>query len=229
MNTSVVKFLAAIALATSFALLTPNGAQAAAMLRPGDRGPEVKFLQERLQSLGYHIPSADGVYGGMTEAAVEEFQSNNGLASDGVVGYETWEALRSGSSQTSRGQRSQYLIDNIIKTSKRFQGVPYLWGGDTPQGFDCSGFTQYVFRLNGINLPRTADAQYQLGVPVSYDNLQLGDMVFFSTYAPGPSHNGIYIGNGLFINSSSSRGVSIARMDNSYWASRYIGTKRIIR
>jgi len=103
-----------------------------------------------------------------------------------------------------------------------------LWGGDTPQGFDCSGFTQYVFRLNGINLPRTADLQCELGASVSYNNLQPGDMVFFTTYAPGPLHNGIYIGNGLFINSSSSSGVGIARMDNSYWAPRYVGAKRII-
>lgn len=224
----VSKVIATIAFAT-FALVAPTGAEAAEIIRPGDRGSEVTFLQQRLQNIGYNIPSADGVYGKLTEEAVEDFQVNNGLDVDGIVGYETWDALRSGSNQTSRGQRSRSLIDNIIQTSKRFQGVPYLWGGDTPQGFDCSGFTQYVFRLNGINLPRTADLQYELGVPVSYDNLQPGDMVFFTTYEPGPSHNGIYLGNGLFINSSSSRGVSIARMDNSYWASRYIGAKRIIR
>ncbi len=229
MNRFIPRIIASITIAISFALLTPVGAQAAEIIRPGDRGSEVTFLQERLQSLGYSIPSVDGVYGNLTKAAVEDFQAKNGLSADGIVGYQTWDALRSGNSQVSRGQRSGYLIENIIQTGKRFQGVPYLWGGDTPQGFDCSGFTQYVFKLNGINLPRTADAQYELGVSVSYDNLQPGDMVFFTTYAPGPSHNGIYIGNGLFINSSSSRGVSIARMDNSYWAPRYIGAKRILR
>jgi len=227
-NKFVPKVIVAIALA-SFALVTPGGAEAAEMIRPGDRGSGVTFLQERLQSLGYSIPRADGVYGNLTEAAVEEFQASNGLNADGIVGYQTWDALGRGNSQASRGQRSRSLNDNIIQTSKRFQGVPYLWGGDTPQGFDCSGFTQYVFRLNGINLPRTADLQYELGASVSYNNLQPGDMVFFTTYEPGPSHNGIYLGNGLFINSSSSRGVSIARMDNSYWAPRYIGAKRIIR
>ena len=228
MNKFVPKIIVGIAL-VSFTLLAPGGAEAAEIIRPGDKGYEVTFLQERLQSLGYSIASIDGVYGNETEVAVGSFQANNGLDADGIVGYQTWDALRSGNGQASRGQRSRSLIDNIIQTSKRFQGIPYLWGGDTPQGFDCSGFTQYVFRLNGINLPRTADAQYELGVSVSYDNLQPGDMVFFTTYEPGPSHNGIYIGNGLFINSSSSRGVSIARMDNSYWAARYIGAKRIIR
>lgn len=229
MQNFVSKVVASIAVTASIAFLFPGGVEATDILRPGDRGTEVKFLQERLQSLGYSIPRADGIYGSMTEEAVEEFQASNGLTTDGIVGHQTWEALRNGSGQVSRGQRSRYLVDNIIQTAKQLQGVPYLWGGTTPQGFDCSGFMQYVFRLNGINLPRTADLQYELGVPVRYNNLQPGDMVFFTTYAPGPSHNGIYIGNGLFINSSSSRGVSIARMDNPYWAPRYIGAKRIIR
>ena len=228
MSKVVQKVIVAIVL-TAFSLLTPGRAETSEVIHPGDQGSEVLFIQERLQNLGYDIPSADGVYGHLTKATVEDFQANNGIDADGIVGNQTWDALQSGSSQVSRGQRSQYLGGNIIQTSKRLQGVPYQWGGDTPQGFDCSGFTQYVFRLNGINLPRSADAQYELGISVSYDNLQPGDIVFFSTYEPGPSHNGIYIGNGLFINSSSSRGVSIARMDNSYWAPRYIGGRRIIR
>lgn len=198
------------------------------MLRPGDVGSEVRFLQERLQTLGYAVSGVDGEFGAGTKQAVENFQASNGLRADGVVGEQTWAALRGGE-QASRGRLDSRLIDNIIQTGKQLQGVPYLWGGTTPRGFDCSGFTQYVFALNGVNLPRTADAQYEMGVPVSYDNLQPGDMVFFSTYEPGPSHNGIYIGGGLFINSSSSRGVSIASLDNAYWAARYIGAKRIIR
>ena len=229
MKQYVAKSITPILLVIFFILFAASGAEAANVLRPGDRGSEVTFLQDRLQSLGYDITAADGVYGKVTEMAVKSFQASNGLDDDGIVGSQTWDALRSGSGEVSRGQRGRYLIDNIIQTSKNFQGVPYLWGGNTPQGFDCSGFTQYIFRLNGINLPRTADEQYEVGMPVSYDNLQPGDMVFFTTYAPGPSHNGIYLGNGLFINSSSSRGVSIARMDNEYWAPRYIGAKRIIR
>lgn len=208
----------------------PSISEAANIVRLGDRGGEVTFIQERLQSLGYQIPAADGIYGSITAAAVKEFQLDTGLAADGIVGQRTWDALRNGNSQASRGQQSRSLIlNNIIQTAKSFQGVPYVWGGATPQGFDCSGFTQYVFRKNGIQLPRTADAQYDLGVPVSYSSLQPGDMVFFTTYASGPSHNGIYIGDGLFINSSSSRGVSVARMDNAYWSPRFIGAKRIIR
>lgn len=201
----------------------------AAVLHPGDRGTEVSFVQEQLTRLGYPISVADGVFGTETASAVESFQLDNGIAADGVVGDQTWESLRRGNPATSRGARGRSSAESIIRTGKLFLGVPYVWGGTTPAGFDCSGFTQYVFALNGIRLPRTADAQFEVGSPVSYENLQPGDMVFFSTYEPGPSHNGIYLGNGMFINSSSSQGVSIASMDNAYWSSRYIGAKRIIR
>ncbi|WP_425058176.1 NlpC/P60 family protein [Sporomusa carbonis] len=202
--------------------------EAADVLRQGDTGQEVVFLQERLRQLQYNV-FVDGVFGPGTEAAVMEFQLDNGIASDGIVGAGTWEALRTAGPKTSRGRNNGLLIESIIQTAKRYQGVPYLWGGTTPNGFDCSGFTQYVFGLNGIRLPRTADLQYELGVPVRYDQLQPGDLVYFSTYEPGPSHNGIYIGDGKFISATSSRGVTIANMTSSYWGPRYIGAKRILR
>ena len=88
MNKFVPKVIVAIALA-SFALLAPGGAEASQIIRPGDRGSEVTFLQERLQSLGYSTLSTDGVYGNLTETAVEDFQANNGLDGDGIVGNQT--------------------------------------------------------------------------------------------------------------------------------------------
>ncbi|XEQ93925.1 hypothetical protein SCACP_28220 [Sporomusa carbonis] len=221
------RFLAICFLSLVFYL--PAGqVEAADVLRQGDTGQEVVFLQERLRQLQYNV-FVDGVFGPGTEAAVMEFQLDNGIASDGIVGAGTWEALRTAGPKTSRGRNNGLLIESIIQTAKRYQGVPYLWGGTTPNGFDCSGFTQYVFGLNGIRLPRTADLQYELGVPVRYDQLQPGDLVYFSTYEPGPSHNGIYIGDGKFISATSSRGVTIANMTSSYWGPRYIGAKRILR
>lgn len=202
--------------------------KAAEVLRQGDTGQEVVFLQERLRQLQYNV-FADGVFGQGTAGAVREFQLDNGIVSDGIVGAGTWEALRTAGLRTSRGRNSSLLVEGIIQTAKRYQGVPYVWGGTTPNGFDCSGFTQYVFGLNGIRLPRTADVQYELGIPVRYDQLQPGDLVYFSTYEPGPSHNGIYIGDGKFISATSSRGVAIANMTSSYWGPRYIGAKRILR
>ena len=102
-----------------------------------------------------------------------------------------------------------------------------MWGGSSPSGFDCSGFTRYVYSAAGIDLPRSADEQYGVGYSISMANLQPGDLVFFSTYDSGISHVGIYIGNHQFINAASD-GVSISDMDSSYWAARYIGAKRVM-
>lgn len=220
--------MAATVLLTAIILVVSPNAEAAA-LRYGDSGPEVARIQERLQTLGYNVGTIDGAFGFQTKRAIESLQADNGLAADGVVGDSTWEALRKPTPQTSRGQRDGVLASQIIQTAKRYLGVPYVWGGASPSGFDCSGFTQYVFSQYGINLPRTADIQFNVGIPVQYAQLQPGDMVYFSTYAPGPSHVGIYIGEGKFINATSSRGIAIDRMNSSYWGPRYIGAKRILR
>lgn len=202
---------------------------AAAALHQGDSGSDVALLQERLQSLGYEVGSADGSFGQQTEAAVKALQADRGLAVDGLVGEATWGALRLPGMPVSRGRSQDIAVSRILAMAARFQGVPYLWGGTTPDGFDCSGYTQYVFAQNGISLPRTADAQFEVGLPVTRSQLQPGDLVFFTTYEPGASHNGIYLGDGRFISASSSRGVAVDRLDSSYWGQRYIGARRVVR
>ena len=120
------------------------------------------------------------------------------------------------------------LAQRIIATGKKYIGVPYVWGGSTPSGFDCSGFTQYVFRQHGIQLPRTSAQQYSVGTWVAKSNLRPGDLVFFNTSGSGVSHLGIYLGNGDFLHASSSKGVMISQLSNSYWAPRYVGAKRVL-
>ena len=115
----------------------------------------------------------------------------------------------------------------IVDTAMQYLGVPYVWGGTSPSGFDCSGFVQYVFWQNGISLTRTADTQYYDGYAVSYSNLQPGDLVFFAgTYTEGISHVGIYIGDGEMIHAAGAC-VKITSLSENYYASRYYGACRV--
>ena len=114
----------------------------------------------------------------------------------------------------------------VVELAQRFQGAPYVWGGMSPNGVDCSGFVQEVFRLSGHSLPRLADEQFQQTSPI--DQPQPGDLVFFTTYLPGPSHVGISLGGQNFLHASSSRGVIQASLDDSYFKSRYLGAHRLI-
>ena len=132
------------------------------------------------------------------------------------------------SASALNGEYASATAQKIISTARQYIGVPYLWGGTTPNGFDCSGFVQYVFDLHGISLPRTSKEQFTAGSWVSKSNLQPGDLVFFNTSGSGVSHLGIYIGNGQFIHSSSSKGVTISELSNSYWAARYYGARRVL-
>lgn len=115
----------------------------------------------------------------------------------------------------------------IVELAKTFMGVPYVFGGTTPNGFDCSGFLQYVFKLYGINIPRLADEQYLLGEPAKTSELAVGDLVFFSTYLEGASHCGFYVGDGNFLHTSSSKGVRIDSLENTYWKPKFLGGKKI--
>ncbi|WP_127166201.1 NlpC/P60 family protein [Veillonella sp. CHU732] len=119
-------------------------------------------------------------------------------------------------------------VKEILTYANTFTGVPYKFGGTTPAGFDCSGYIRYVFQKIGFDMPRQADEQYTVGKKVEKNNLQPGDLVFFETYEPGISHSGIYIGDGQFISATSSSGVAVADIDDSYWGPRYRGAKRVL-
>lgn len=107
-------------------------------------------------------------------------------------------------------------------------GTTYKTGGTSTNGFDCSGFTKYVFKNLGIALPRTSKSQFQSGTSVSRNQMRPGDLVFFNTTGGGVSHVGIFVGNGKFAQSSTSRGVIISSLNEKYWAKRYIGAKRVM-
>ncbi len=197
-------------------------------LRYGDRGSSVTSLQNQLKSKGYYNYSVDGIYGSITKQAVRNFQSANGLSVDGIAGSNTFAALNgssvSSSSSSSQVKSASTSNSSVVSIAKQYMGVPYVWAGTSPSGFDCSGFLQYVYNKAGTSIPRTVASIWDASDKVSSPSV--GDLVFFETYKPGPSHAGIYLGNGQFIHSSSSYGVTISSMDNSYWSPRYLGAKR---
>jgi cell wall-associated NlpC family hydrolase len=149
--------------------------------------------------------------------------SNNSSSSDmsSVLGA----AIGSKTADTNSTKATE-----IIKNAQKYMGVPYVWGGDTPTGWDCSGYTQYVMRESGITIPRTAAEQYATGTAVNKKDLKTGDLVFFTTYKPGASHVGFYMGDGKFIHASSAaQKVTINSLSEDYYTEHYIGARRYIQ
>lgn len=126
---------------------------------------------------------------------------------------------------------SSSKADKVIEEAKKHIGVPYLWGGTTTKGFDCSGFTQYVFKQCGVTIGRTTKDQIKNGTSVSKANLKKGDLVFFKDTYSGcvnPSHVGIYIGGNQFIHASSSKGVTISNLNSTYYTEHYYSARRVL-
>jgi len=120
------------------------------------------------------------------------------------------------------------LRKDIVVTARSFLGVPYYWGGVSSEtGFDCSGLTMAVYKLNGLDLPRTAKAQWASGSPLATERLSEGDLVFFSTKRKGDvSHVGIYVGGNRFIHApSKGKNIRIESLSDKYFQSRYIGAR----
>lgn len=149
--------------------------------------------------------------------SVAQLKSLNNLTSDTIY---VGQVLKVTSSTTSTPTVSKAQM--VMDEAKKYIGTPYLWGGNTPVGFDCSGLTSYVFNKVGVPIPRTAATQWSGLKAVSAP--KPGDLVFFETYAAGPTHVGIYLGNNQFIQAGS-KGVSIADMTNTYWKPRYLGAR----
>ena len=117
----------------------------------------------------------------------------------------------------------------ITSTALGLRGVPFVQGGTTPSGFDFSGFTSYVFQQHGVTLPRLAADQYQVGSDVTLNEIVAGDLLFFTTVAPGASHVALALDRDEFVHAPSARGqVRVERLSSSYWSSRFLGARRIV-
>jgi cell wall-associated NlpC family hydrolase len=121
-------------------------------------------------------------------------------------------------------------IPESIELAKRFLGIPYLWGGRSSFGFDCSGFTQMLLHERGLNMPRDADQQAAWTglVPVERNDLQAGDLIFFGSSPKNISHTGMYIGDGQFIHDSTTGHpvVQISRLDDQPWTRLLVACRR---
>ena len=155
-------------------------------------------------------------------AAARQSAQTNNSSKLAAMGYSNKETSTSSapSGNTSKGQA-------IVNTAKKYLGVPYVWGGTSPKGFDCSGLVQYVCSQNGISVPRVAASQKGAGKSVSRANLQPGDLVFFGN-GGRISHVGIYVGNGNMIHAPQTGDVvKISSINSSYRVARYAGAVRV--
>jgi cell wall-associated NlpC family hydrolase len=117
----------------------------------------------------------------------------------------------------------------ITSTALSLRGAPYRNGGADPSGFDCSGFVYYVFAQHGVAVPRTVLEQSRAGRQVNQDQLEPGDLLFFSTVSAGPSHVAIAIGGDEFVHAPSSVGqVRVERLSAAYWAARFVSARRVM-
>ncbi len=149
----------------------------------------------------------------------------------GAKGFIYAPLLSTGSKPYSASQAASAPVqtgDGLIRTALACRGARYSRGGTGRSGFDCSGFTRYVFAKYGVSLPHSSAAQASKGTPIPKSSLQPGDLVFFRTYRRGISHVGIYIGDDKFVHAATyGRGVRVDSLSHSYYAARYRGARRV--
>lgn len=203
-------------------------------LLEGTSGTDVDSLQQQLADLGY-LGKTTGYYGTETVDAVKVFQKRNGLTVDGKTGAQTLDliyspdAVPSASKVQSESTRANIL--EMIDVAEAQLGKRYILGTSGPNTFDCSGLVYYCLKQAGSSRGRYNAAGYSKvedwEAITSMDNLQIGDLLFFSTNGKQVGHTGIYIGNGMMIDASSSNGKVVKRAcDTSFWKRNFVVARR---
>ncbi|MEC1354182.1 NlpC/P60 family protein [Bacillus sonorensis] len=187
-----------------------------------EQGDIVFFKNGALESDG---PTHVAIYLG--EDQIIHSTKSNGVAITKLEGSAYWSSSYDQARRIT--EEPEISKDPVVQKALNYVGVPYVFGSASPDvGFDCSGLTQYVFReALGVYLPRSAEQQWAVGKKVKLEDIQPGDVIFFSnTYKPGISHNGIYAGGGRFIHASRSDKVTISYLSASYWQKKFTGIRR---
>lgn len=170
-----------------------------------------------------------------TQAPKQVASSSETKASRGTTTKSSSSSNSSSTTSSSSAKGSGSYIGSgsaeaVVELALQYNGAAYVWGGESPKGFDCSGFVKYVYATAaGVSLPHSATTQANYGVAVDKSELQPGDLVFFETYTAGISHVGIYIGNNQFIHAANSRsGVKITSLGSSGYE-KYKGAVRLLQ
>lgn len=181
----------------------------------------------------FHVVTLGGKYEGymspnyiipVKKSEVEGEVTEKSTSSSSKSSSSSSKSSSSGSSSSSSGSSK---AENLIEIAKSYIGVPYVWGGNSPSGFDCGGFTKYCFKKIGISIPRTS--QINAGSKVSYGDLRTGDLVFFSSGNETYGHVGIYISGGRFIHAPSpGNNVEIETLASGYYYTHFTGARRVI-
>ncbi len=178
----------------------------------------------------YYFRDASGLYKvqfgnhasyAAARSEAEDFQRQQLIGSFFIVTPDAYSIARI--QRSGRGD----VRTELVATARRFLGVPYRWGGEDTEGFDCSGLTMVSYRLNGLDLPRNSRAQFDAGRPIKRQGLKQGDLVFFATQGGRRiTHVGLYVGDGNFIHAPrAGQTVRIASLDNSYFQRTFVGAR----
>jgi len=155
----------------------------------------------------------------------ESLKSRGVLESYYLVAPESLPASKIGDSRAESSIRK-----SLVSTAESYLGIPYLWGGTSPEtGFDCSGLTQAVYRLNGLSIPRSSKDQFAKGYSISKSKLQGGDLLFFGPKKKNVTHVAIYVGNGVFIHSpKSGQVIRKENLNTKTWSQQFIGARNYL-
>lgn len=214
-------------------LLYSDSAKKYTLLK-GTIGSDVDSLQRQLIDLGY-LDKATGYYGTETVSAITDFQERNGLSVDGKTGEQTLALIYSPNAVESETKVLEKVrrasIGTFLEVAENQLGEPYIFGNVGPDSFDCSGLVYYCLKQAGSSRGRYNAAGYSQVDDwekiTSMDNLEAGDVLFFSTNGERVGHTGIYIGDGMMIDASSSNGQVVKRSCfTNFWQNNFVSARR---